>query len=149
MTTIKITTKINAPIQIVFDNSRNIDLHQQSTSKTNEKAISGITTGLINKGETVTWRGKHFGIYLTHKSRITKMDLYRYFIDEMDNGHFKSFKHQHLFKETNGITSMMDILEYETPYGFLGTLFDYLFLKKHLSHFLLHRNQILKKISER
>ncbi|MGA9637215.1 SRPBCC family protein [Flavobacterium sp.] len=149
MTTIQLTTKIEAPIQIVFDHSRNIDLHQQSASKTNEKAIAGITTGLINKGEKVTWKGKHFGLYLTHKSQITVMDLYRYFVDEMEEGHFKSFKHQHLFKETNGVTTMIDILEYETPFGLFGKLFDFLFLKKHLSHFLLNRNQILKKVSER
>lgn len=77
------------------------------------------------------------------------MDLYRYFVDEMEEGHFKSFKHQHLFKETNGVTTMIDILEYETPFGLFGKLFDFLFLKKHLSHFLLNRNQILKKVSER
>ena len=48
MTTINLTTKIKAPKQIVFDASRNIDIHQQSASKTNEVAIAGITSGLIN-----------------------------------------------------------------------------------------------------
>lgn len=74
MTHIKIQTKINAPIQIVFDLSRDIDVHQKSASPTNERAIDGITSGLINFNETVTWRGKHFGVYLTHKSRITAMN---------------------------------------------------------------------------
>ena len=60
MTQIKITTKIKAPIEIVFNNCRNIDIHQYSASKTNEIAIAGRTSGLINKGETVTWKGKHF-----------------------------------------------------------------------------------------
>lgn len=149
MTTIQLTTQIKATIQIVFDNSRNIDLHQESASRTNEKAIAGITTGYINKGETVTWRGKHFGIYLEHQSIITEMELPIYFVDKQLKGHFKTFKHQHLFEETNGVTTMIDILEYETPFGFFGKLFDFLFLKKHLTIFLLHRNQVLKKISER
>ena len=81
MTTINLTTKIKAPKQIVFDASRNIDIHQKSASKTSEKAIAGITSGLINLNETVTWRGKHSGFYLTHKSRITAMTFNYYFVD--------------------------------------------------------------------
>ena len=91
MTTINLTTQIKAPKQIVFDVSRDIDIHQKSASKSNEKAIAGITFGVINYNETVTWLGKHFGIYLTHKSRITAMDLYDYFVDEMEEGKSNNF----------------------------------------------------------
>ncbi|MFH6998950.1 SRPBCC family protein [Flavobacterium sp. FlaQc-57] len=149
MTTITLTTKIKAPKQIVFDASRNIDIHQQSASPSNEKAIAGITSGLINFNETVTWRGKHFGFYLTHKSRMTAMDLYDYFVDEMEEGNFKSFKHEHFFEEQDGVTIMKDQLQYETPFGFFGRLFNVLFLKKHLIQFLLERNKVLKEVSER
>jgi ligand-binding SRPBCC domain-containing protein len=148
MTTINLITKINAPIQKVFDINRNIHIHQQSATKTNEVAIAGITSGLINYNETVTWRGKHFGIYLTHKSRITAMNLYDYFVDEMEEGKFKTFKHEHFFEEEKGITIMTDKLCYETPFGLFGKLFDILFLKRHLSNFILHRNHILKELSE-
>ena len=48
MTTINLITKINASKKVVFDLSRNIDVHQTSASKTNEKAIDGVTFGLIN-----------------------------------------------------------------------------------------------------
>jgi len=149
MTTINLTTKIKAPKQTVFDASRNIDVHQQSASKSNEKAIAGVTSGLINFNETVTWRGKHFGFYLTHKSRITKMAFHDYFVDEMERGKFKTFKHEHFFEEENGITIMKDKLQYETPFGIFGELFDILFLEKHLTRFLLERNKILKEISEK
>lgn len=149
MTTINLTTKIKAPKQIVFDASRNIDIHQQSASPTNERAISGVTSGLINLNETVTWRGKHFGFYLTHKSRITAMNFYDYFVDEMEEGKFKSFKHEHFFEEENAFTIMKDHLQYETPFGILGRIFDALFLKKHLTQFLLERNKVLKEVSEK
>jgi ligand-binding SRPBCC domain-containing protein len=149
MTTIHLTTKIKAPKQIVFDASRNIDIHQQSASKSDEIAIAGITSGLINLNETVTWRGKHFGFYLTHKSRITAMNFYDYFVDEMEEGKFKFFKHEHFFQEQNGITIMKDKLQYETPFGIFGQVFDSLFLKKHLINFLLERNKTLKEVSEK
>ena len=148
MTTILLVTKIKASKQIVFDTARDIDLHQKSASKSNEKAIAGVTYGLINYNETVTWRGKHFGFYLTHKSRITAMNLHDYFVDEMEEGKFKTFKHEHFFKEENGFVIMTDKLQYETPFGIFGKLFDVLFLKKHLIKFLLERNLILKKTAE-
>ena len=148
MTTINLATKIKASKQIVFDASRNIDIHQQSASPTKEKAIAGVTSGLINLNETVTWRGKHFGFYLTHKSKIPVMNFYDYFVDEMEEGKFKSFRHKHVFEEENGVTVMKDILQYETPFGIFGKLFDILFLEKHLTQFLLERNKILKEVSE-
>ena len=149
MTTIHLTTKIKAPKQTVFDASRNIDIHQQSASPTNEKAIAGVTSGLINLNETVTWRGKHFGFYLTHKSKITAMNFYDYFVDEMEEGKFKTFRHEHFFEEENGVTIMKDKLQYETPFGIFGELFDILLLEKHMTRFLLERNKVLKEVSEK
>jgi ligand-binding SRPBCC domain-containing protein len=148
MTTIKLSTKIKAPIEIIFDLSRNIDVHKLSTAKSNETAIDGITSGLINKGETVTWRGKHFGIYLTHKSIISAMEIPSFFVDEMVEGKFKSFKHEHTFVQENGFVMMIDKIQYQTPYGIFGKLFDALILKKHLTNFISERNRVLKELSE-
>lgn len=148
MTTIRLITKIKAPIQTVFDISRNIDVHQLSTFQSKEKAIAGITSGLIALNETVTWRGKHFGLYLKHKSKITEMEIPSYFVDEMEQGHFKYFRHEHSFIAQNGTTVMIDFLQYDTPFGIFGKLFDKLALKKHLTNFLLKRNETLKKLAE-
>jgi ligand-binding SRPBCC domain-containing protein len=149
MTTIQLTTKINAPIELIFDLSRNIDVHQQSTAKSNETAIDGITSGLINLNETVTWRGKHFGVYLKHKSLISAMEIPTYFVDEMLEGKFKSFKHQHTFIQKNGFVIMEDKIQYETPYSIFGKLFDQLILRKHLTHFIINRNKVLKALAEK
>jgi ligand-binding SRPBCC domain-containing protein len=148
MTTIRLITKIKAPIQTVFDISRNIDVHQLSTFQSKEKAIEGITSGLIALNKTVTWRGKHFGVYLKHKSKITEMEIPSYFVDEMEQGYFKYFRHDHSFIAQNGITVMIDFLQYDTPYGIFGKLFDKVVLKKHLIDFLLKRNETLKKLAE-
>jgi ligand-binding SRPBCC domain-containing protein len=123
-------------------------VHQTSASKTNEKAIDGVTSGLINFNETVTWRGKHFGFYLTHKSRMTAMNLYDYFVDEMEEGKFKSFKHEHFFQENDNRTTMIDKLRYETPFGIFGKVFDFLLLKTHLTKFIIQRNKVLKELAE-
>lgn len=148
MTTIKLITKINAPINVVFDLNRNIDIHKLSTSKSNETAIEGTTSGLINLNEKVTWRGKHFGVYLTHTSLISAMEIPNYFVDEMIEGRFKSFKHEHTFVEKDGKTVMIDTIVYQTPFGIFGKLFDRLILKKHLINFISERNQYIKNLAE-
>ena len=149
MTTIKITTHYFATIEKVFDTNRDISIHQQTASKTKEIAIAGITSGLINKNETVTWKGKHFGFFITHQSLIPEMIFPTYFVDEQLKGHFKSFKHQHFFEQKENYVEVRDLLEYETPFGVFGKLFDKLFLKKHLTNFIIHRNTILKDLAEK
>lgn len=76
MSKIYIKTIIKADIHIVFDLARDIDLHQKSTFKTGEKAIEGRISGLIENGETVTWRAKHLGFYQTHTSKIIEMEAH-------------------------------------------------------------------------
>ena len=149
MTTIYLLTEINATINEVFNLARSIDIHKESTANSKETAILGVTSGLINKGETVTWRGKHFGIYLTHTSIISEMEPPTHFIDEMIKGQFKSFKHTHTFYLQDGKTIMEDKIEYETPFGIFGKIFDKIMLKNHLTVFIKERNEFIKKIAEK
>lgn len=148
MSKIYLETIIKADIKTVFDLSRDIDLHQKSTFKTGEKAIAGKTSGLIELGETVTWRAKHLGFYQTHTSKITEMEKPNKFTDVMLKGRFKSFKHQHIFKQEGKNTIMTDILEFESPFGIIGKLFNRFFLKNYMRNFLLERNTMIKKTAE-
>jgi ligand-binding SRPBCC domain-containing protein len=148
MPIIHLVTAINAPIERCFDLSRNIDVHQISTAKTNEKAIAGVTKGLINKGEQVTWRAKHLGIYQTLTVEIRAMDFPNSFEDKMIKGAFKSMKHLHLFEQKGKQTIMKDIFEFESPMGFLGKLFNKLILTNYMKNILALRNQEIKRIAE-
>lgn len=148
MSKIYLETIIKADINTVFDLSRDIDLHQKSTFKTGEKAIAGKTSGLIELGETVTWRAKHLGFYQTHTSKITEMEKPNKFTDVMLKGRFKSFKHQHIFKKEGKNTIMTDILEFESPFGIIGKFFNRFFLKNYMRNFLLERNAMIKKIAD-
>lgn len=148
MSTIYLNTVIKADIHYVFDLARNIDLHQQSTSKSHEKAIAGRTSGLIEENETVTWRAKHLGIYQNLTTKIISMEKPVQFIDVMQKGAFKSMRHRHIFKTVNGKTLMTDIFEFESPMGIIGKLFNTLFLTGYLRKFLLNRNEMIKTIAE-
>lgn len=148
MSRIHLTTIIQADMQTVFDLARDIDLHQKSTFQTGEVAIAGRTSGLIELGETVTWRAKHLGVVQTHTSEITAMEKPYHFTDIMLKGTFKSFKHQHIFRQDGKNTVMTDILEFESPFGIFGKLFNYFFLKNYMTKFLIERNKLIKITAE-
>ena len=148
MPTIELFTQINAPIEIVFDLSRSIDLHIESTKQTGERAIAGRTSGLIGLGETVTWRAKHFGIWQNLTSKITEYKYPDYFVDEMVSGTFKSFRHEHHFSTIDGQTLMKDLFVFESPFGLFGKFFNWLVLKKYMTGLLVERNRVIKEAAE-
>jgi len=148
LTKIELITEINAPIELCFDLSLNVELHQQSTSKTKEFVLEGRKKGIFEEGEVVTWRAKHFGIWQNLTGKIVKVESPNYFIDEMLKGAFKSLKHLHTFEYKDGVTIMKDVLEYETPYGIFGKMFDKLILTNYMKNFLKERNSFLKKAAE-
>jgi ligand-binding SRPBCC domain-containing protein len=145
---IQLKTKISAPIDRCFDLSRSIDLHKISTEQTNEEAIRGVTSGLINLDESVTWRAKHFGIYQTLTTKITQLDKPIFFTDEMVKGAFKSLKHQHYFESTDYGTLMTDRFDYVSPFGILGKLADIIVLNKYMTNLLVKRNDTIKDCAE-
>lgn len=148
MPRIVLETEINAPIERCFDLSRSIDLHKISTEHTNEEAIDGVTSGLINLNESVTWRAKHFGIYQNLTTKITEFDSPRFFVDEMVKGAFKGFKHEHHFVQIENGTQMTDIFDYQSPFGILVKLADKVVLKKYMTKLLIKRNETIKEFAE-
>ncbi len=43
---------------------------------------------------------------------------------------------------------MIDIFDYQSPFGILWNLADKLFLQKHMTQLLIQRNQIVKEFAE-
>jgi ligand-binding SRPBCC domain-containing protein len=109
MTKITLRTIIHAPLEICFDLSRSIDLHIESTKQSNEKAINGRTSGLIEEGEFVTWEATHFVVRQRLTTQIVKLKRPDYFKDVMVKGAFKSMEHEHHFQSSNGSTVMIDL----------------------------------------
>jgi ligand-binding SRPBCC domain-containing protein len=146
--TVRIETKITAPVDRCFLLSLSMDLHVESTAQTSERAIAGVTSGLIGAGETATWEGRHFGFMLRHTSVISRYKRPACFQDSMTKGMFKSFEHDHHFAEVDGGTLMRDELRFESPFGPVGMLVDHLVLKSYFAKFLMKRNAVIKRAAE-
>lgn len=148
MPTIHLTTFIAAPAERVFDLARSIDLHKQSMTKHKEEAVAGVRFGLIEKDETVTWKARHLFKNRILKTRITAMKKPEMFTDEQAEGDFKLLKHEHHFKPCDNGTIMIDIIDFEAPYGTIGKTFNKLYLTKYLRKLIEHRNGVIKEFAE-
>lgn len=148
MPTIHLTTFIAAPVDLVFDLSRNIDLHKESMSVYKEEPVAGIQSGLINKDETVTWSARHLFKKRLLQSKITEMIRPELFIDEQVKGDFKFMKHEHHFKACDNGTIVIDLFHFESPYGIMGQWFNSLYLTNYLKRLLERRNKSIKEYAE-
>lgn len=148
MARIELITEIAAPQEVCFDLARDIDFHMRSLEGTNERAVAGVTAGLIALGEEVTFRGRHFGITLEHASRITAFDRPHLFTDTMIRGMFRSYVHDHVFEPFEGGTRMIDRAVFVAPLGSLGRLAESLFVARYVKGLFRTRAQAIKREAE-
>jgi ligand-binding SRPBCC domain-containing protein len=148
MPLIHLTTFIEAPIERVFDLSRNIELHKESMKNYQEEAVGGTRFGLIEKQESVTWKARHFFKTRILRIRITEMEKPLSFIDEQSQGSFKEMKHEHYFKPIENGTIMIDLFRYECSYGTIGKWFNFFYLTRYLKKLLQQRNKVIKEYAE-
>ena len=145
---IELTIEIRAPLGRAFDLARSVELHMASTAQTGERAVAGVTSGLMELGQEVTWRARHFGIWQHLTSRITAIERPFHFRDSMVRGVFQRFDHDHFFSQRGEITAMRDVFDFQSPFGILGRVADRLFLIDYMRRFLLARNALIKRVAE-
>lgn len=149
MPTIHIETSINAPIELCFDLSRDLDVHMASAGPTRERAVAGVTSGLVKLGDEITWEATHLGFRHRLTSRIVEYQRPVMFVDEMQRGPFKRWHHKHLFEALDAGTLMTDEVNYASPFGVIGGVVDMLYLENYMRRFLLRRNAHIKEVAER
>lgn len=140
---IHLCTYVPGPVDLAFDLSVDIDAHLASMAHSNERAVDGVSTGLIALGESVTWKARHFGITWTMTNTITDWDRPRSFIDEQRRGPFRSFRHVHRFEPDGEGTRMIDEIVYAAPFKSLGNAVDRLILNEYLRGLIIIRNDFI------
>lgn len=148
MPTIEVLTFINAPQARCFQLALSMDLHTISASQTREEIIGGVRSGVLQLGDSVTFRARHFGVWQTLTSKITAFEAPGYFCDEMQRGAFKRMRHEHHFHVQDAGTLMRDVFEFASPLGWLGRAVDALVLKRYLRKFLVERARVVRHYAE-
>lgn len=142
-------TVIDAPAELVFDLSLDIDLHRESMAGSGERAVAGVITGRIGLGQEVTWRATHFHHRFTMTTRITALDRPHRFVDEQARGPFHAFHHEHVYEEVADTTVMTDRIVFDAPLGAIGRLVERAVLGDYLGALIVQRATFLKAAAER
>lgn len=145
---ITLETRIAASKKTCFNLSRDINMHLHAASHTGEKVIAGKSSGLCELGDEITWQAYHFGWPFKMKVKITRMEEFIFFQDEMVSGPFKYMRHEHRFEESDEGTIMSDFFHYDVPFGVLGKIVNAIILERHLTQFLKKRNEIIQTFAE-
>ena len=144
-------TTISAPIERCFDLARSVEVHLAGNVHFGESAVAvgGVTTGLVELGQRVTWRAKHLRVWQNLTSEITRMDRPMYFRDEMIQGAFKRMEHDHFFEAKSAHqTVMTDVFRFAAPLPILGRIAEVIVLRRYMTNLLRERNEVIKKIAE-
>lgn len=148
MPRIHLTTFIAAPVERVFDLSRNLTLYKLLFQSRRESFSSGAASNLLAKGETVSVMSK-----LAGKSRmlmIKVMDMQRplLFTEEQVKGDLKNYRHEHHFKPIQNGTILIDLLDFDSAKDMIGRMFGKLYLRKYLEELLRKRNEMIRNYAE-
>jgi hypothetical protein len=144
-------TIIEAPIERCFDLSRSVEVHLLANIHSGEQAlaIGGVTSGLVELDQQVTWRAKHFGVWQNLSSKYTAMRPPTYFQATMVKGIFRFMQADHYFRILpSGATEMRDDFFVAAPIPILGPLVEILFLRRYMLALLRERNAVIKQLAE-
>lgn len=149
MRTISIETTIAAPVVACFDLSLSVDAHTHSMAKSGERAVAGVTSGVLTLGDSVTWQARHFGIPFRMTAAITEYERPKRFVDEQRRGPFQRWRHEHTFTVLSpDQTLMVDRVEFRSPFGPIGWLAEVSLLYRYMTGLLRRRNDWLRSTLE-
>jgi ligand-binding SRPBCC domain-containing protein len=86
------------------------------------------------------------GIPMKWKTQITHVDFQKSFTDFQAKGPYKLWNHYHEFIPNENGVLIKDTVDYELPFGFLGTIAHSLFVKNKLEEIFNFRFQVLEKM---
>jgi ligand-binding SRPBCC domain-containing protein len=148
MPTIHLTTFIAAPIERVFDLSRNLTIYKVLMQGRKEKFSSGAASNLISHGETITFHAKHFGKTRLVTTRVIELQKPSSFIQEQVKGDLLHFKHEHYFKPVENGTILIDMIDFDGPRDVIGKVMGKIYLKNYLEKFIHKRNILIQQYAE-
>lgn len=86
------------------------------------------------------------GIKMYWVTEITHVRDRQYFIDEQRFGPYALWHHQHHFEATAAGVWMTDILHYKVPYGIIGNLADWIFVRHKVASIFEYRIKAVERI---
>ena len=137
-------TVIEAAAGRCFDLARSVEVHLLRNAHCGEgaSAVGGVTTGLLELDDSVTWRARHFGIRWNLISRISAFDRPNCFQAVQVRGPFASMRHDHYFRRlAPECTEMRDVFALRAWIPFPG-------LRRYVRALLQERARVIRDVAE-
>jgi ligand-binding SRPBCC domain-containing protein len=146
---IEIVSVVNAPLSVVFELERDVDVHAASLDGSRETATTSTGLRRLALGDEVTFRARHFGLRWSMTSRITAYEPPHRFVDEQTRGPFRTLRHEHLFHDLHGIgTQMTDRMTISAAWGPLGATVARVLVAPYLRRLVKQRAACIKYLAE-
>ena len=139
---------INKPIEEVFQFfSKPENLSVFTPAKLGFKILSPnpIKMGV---GRLIDYNIYLMGIPIHWRTLITDYEPPNMFVDQQIKGPYTMWHHTHTFHKVKGGVEIKDRVVYSIPFGFLGRLLNYLWIKRDLNNIFLHRKKVIDKLFE-
>ena len=138
--------KINRSLEEVFDF---FESPENLSKITPTKLKFQILTPLpikMQEGQLIDYSIKLFGKRVHWRTMITSYNKNVSFIDQQLKGPYVMWHHFHEFSEVDGKVEMIDTVNYIVPFGILGRIVNYLYLKRELMYIFDYRKKVINNI---
>lgn len=115
------------------------NLDEITPKELNFKITSELPENMYS-GQIITYKIKILPmVYFTWVTEIKNVSENNYFIDEQRFGPYKFWHHQHKIESAGNNVIMHDIVHYAVPYGIIGQILHFFFIRKKLEDIFSYR----------
>lgn len=100
----------------------------------------------LRAGDRIRYTIRVAGMRLPWVSHISEWTDGVSFTDEQERGPYRTWVHQHLLRDADGGTLMVDRVDYKVPLGFLGNFFAGWFVRRNLRQIFDYRAKAIDEI---
>jgi hypothetical protein len=140
---------INKPIHEVFSFFEKAENLEKITPDILKFKIITPLPIEMKKGSLIDYQIKLSGIPMKWRTLIDIYEPPFKFRDIQLKGPYKKWEHLHEFIEKGNQTLMIDTVDYELPFGFIGDLVHKIKVKKQLKDIFDHRNKVIPELIEK
>jgi ligand-binding SRPBCC domain-containing protein len=140
-------TRILCPVQKLWDFHSSANALRILTPPDVEIQVVS-TNNDVREGALHVIKSKQFGLWLTWKARISKVNPPFGFTDTAEKSPFKSWIHHHDFIELDGECILRDTIHYQPPGGPIAKLINELMINDRLDSMFHHRHKVTKAMLE-
>ncbi len=100
---------------------------------------------LMKEGQLIDYTIRILGIKIRWRTIITEFINNKMFIDQQLKGPYSMWHHTHTFNEIDAGVEIIDKICYAVPFGLIGQIINYFFIKNDLKRIFKYRYEVINE----